>query len=291
MDDHHHGTHVAGTIGAAGDNGIGVAGVNWTTRMMGIKFVDSTGNGTTADAIAAIEFAIAAKQAFAATGGADIRVLSNSWGGQEFSQALFDQVMAADTAGMLFVAGAGNNGFDNDFLPMYPASFDAPNVISVAATSNTDDVAWFSNYGAESVHLAAPGVDIFSTVPGATYAYSSGTSMATPHVSGAAALVLSVCDMDTAALKDTLLGTTEPLPSLEGITTTGGRLQVHSAVRACTLPPDTPTSLTARPGDTQIALAWQVALGAIEVQRQAQSHVRRALRHHCLRRRRRQLPR
>ena len=125
MDDHHHGTHVAGTIGAVGNNGIGVAGVNWTARMMGIKFVDSTGNGTTADAIAAIEFAMAAKQAFAATGGADIRVLSNSWGGQEFSQALFDQVMAANTAGMLFVAGAGNNGFDNDFLPMYPASFDA----------------------------------------------------------------------------------------------------------------------------------------------------------------------
>ena len=125
-------------------------------------------------------------------------------------------------------------------------------------------MAWFSNYGAESVHLAAPGVDIFSTVPGATYAYSSGTSMATPHVSGAAALVLSVCDMETAALKDTLLGTTEPLPALEGITTTGGRLQVNSAVRACTLPPDTPTSLTARPGDTQIALAWQVALGAMK---------------------------
>ncbi len=264
MDDHHHGTHVAGTIGAVGDNGIGVAGVNWTARMMGIKFIDDTGSGTIADAIAALEFAIAVKQAFAATGAADIRVLSNSWGDSEFSQALLDEVMATNAAGMLFVAGAGNSAFDNDILPMYPASFNAPNVISVAATTNTDDRAWFSNYGAESVHLAAPGVDILSTVPGGTYSFLSGTSMATPHVSGAAALVLSACEMDTATLKETLLGTVAPLPALAGITTTGGRLQVNSALRACTLPPDTPTNLTARPGDTQVLLAWNAALGAIK---------------------------
>ena len=204
------------------------------------------------------------KQAFAATGAADIRVLSNSWGGSEFSQALLDEVIATNAADMLFVAGAGNNGFDNDILPMYPASFNAPNVISVAATSNTDDRAWFSNYGAESVHLAAPGVDILSTMPGGTYSFLSGTSMATPHVSGAAALVLSACEMDTAALKETLLGTVAPLPALAGITTTGGRLQVNSALRACTLPPDTPANLTARPGDTQVLLAWNAALGAIK---------------------------
>lgn len=263
MDDHHHGTHVAGTIGAVGGNGLGVTGVNWTTRLMGIKFVDSTGSGTMADAIAAIEFAIAAKQAFASTGAADIRVLSNSWGGPDFSQALLDQVIAADAAGMLFVAGSGNDAFNNDFLPKYPASFDVPNVISVAATSNTDDLAWFSNYGAESVDLAAPGVDIYSTVTGGGYGYSSGTSMATPHVSGAAALVLSSCDLDTPALKETLLGTAETLPSLTGATVTGGRLQVHSAVRACLLPPDTPANLTARPADGEIMLAWQAALGAM----------------------------
>jgi len=264
MDDHYHGTHVAGTIGAAGDNGIGITGVNWNARLMGIKFLDAAGSGSIADAIAAIEFAIAAREAFAPTGGADIRVLSNSWGGPEFSQALLDEVIASSDAGMLFVAGAGNNGFDNDILPFYPAGFEVPNVISVAATDNTDEVAWFSNYGAGSVHLAAPGVDILSTVTGGGYAYLSGTSMATPHVSGAAALVLSVCDMDTAALKETLLGTVDPLSALEGVTITGGRLQVHSAMRACTQPPDTPTGLTARPADTQVQLAWNAALGALK---------------------------
>ena len=137
MDDHDHGTHVAGTIGATGNNGLGVVGVNWTTRLMGIKFLDATGSGTTADAIAAVEFAIAVKQAFAATGGANIRVLSNSWGGPDFSQALLDEVNAANDEDMLFVAGAGNDSFDNDILPFYPASFDAPNVISVAATTTT----------------------------------------------------------------------------------------------------------------------------------------------------------
>jgi subtilisin family serine protease len=262
MDDRDHGTHVAGTIGAAGNNGIGVAGVNWNARLMGIKFLDANGSGSIADAVAAIEFAIAAKQAFAATGAADIRVLSNSWGGPDFSQALLDEVIASHDADMLFVAGSGNSGVDTDSLPFYPAAFDVPNVISVAATDNTDDLAWFSNYGAQSVHLAAPGVDILSTVPGGGYGYSSGTSMATPHVSGAAALVLSVCDMDTAALKETVIGTVAGLSALQGVTITGGRLQVNSAMRACTLPPDTPAGLTARPADSQVLLAWTAALGA-----------------------------
>jgi len=263
MDNHSHGTHVSGTIGAVGNNGIGVVGVNWTARLMGIKFLDAQGSGSMADAIAAVEFAIAVKEAFAATGEANIRVLSNSWGGGDFSQALFDQINAANDANLLVVAGAGNNGFDNDILPFYPASFDAPNVVAIAATGNTDDAAWFSNYGASSVHLGAPGVDILSTTPGGTYEFSSGTSMATPHVSGAAALVLSRCDVDTAALKDTLLGSVDPVPSLAGITVTGGRLNVNSALHACTAPPETPAGLTAHGADTKVMLSWSAALGAL----------------------------
>ena len=208
MDDHNHGTHVAGTIGAAAGNGIGVVGVNWVTQLMGVKFLDASGSGTIADAINALDFVMQARQAFAATGGADVRVLSNSWGGRSFSQALRDEIAATADADMLFVAAAGNDGFSNDLLPTYPASYDVGNVIvAVAATTNTDARAYFSNYGAASVDLGAPGVDILSTTIGNTYSFSSGTSMATPHVSGAAALVLSRCDLATAALRSTLLST------------------------------------------------------------------------------------
>src|SRR5262245_18893348 len=140
---------------------------------MAIKFIDASGEGTTAEAISSVEFAAAVKERFAATGAANIRVLSNSWGGSDFSQALLDEVNAVNDADILFVAGAGNDSFDNDVLPFYPASFDAPNVVSVAATDNTDDLAWLSNYGATSAHLGAPGVDILSTTRGNHYAYLS----------------------------------------------------------------------------------------------------------------------
>jgi subtilase family serine protease len=263
MDDEDHGTHVSGTIGATGDNGTGVVGVNWTTRLMAIKFIDASGSGTTEDAISAVEFAIAVKQRFAATGEANIRVLSNSWGGPDFSQALLDEVNAANNEDMLFVAGAGNDGTDNGTDPFYPASFNAPNVVSVAATDNTDELAWFSNYGADTVHLGAPGVDILSTTIGNHYAYLSGTSMATPHVSGAAALVLAGCNLDTATLKETLLGTVDSLPTLAGLTTTGGRVNVYSALYSCTAPPQTPTGLKARGNDSKVTLTWSSALGAI----------------------------
>ncbi len=262
MDDHNHGTHAAGTIGAVGNNGEGVVGVNWTTRLMGLKFLDESGSGTVAGAINAIEFAIQAKQAFAATGGANVRVLSNSWGGPDFSQALLDEVNAANGHDMLFVAAAGNNGLSNDIFPIYPASFNAPNVVAVAATTNTDSRAFFSNYGASSVHLGAPGVDILSTIVGGTYGFMSGTSMATPQVSGAAALVLSRCDLDTAGLKNTLLGSVEPVPALASLTMTGGRLDVNSAIHACIGPPDAPSGLTALAGDARVTLAWSAATGA-----------------------------
>jgi subtilisin family serine protease len=234
MDDFGHGTHVSGTVGAVGNNGIGVVGVNWKASVMGIKFLDSSGNGTTSDAINAIEFAIQAKSAFASSGRANVRVLSNSWGGSGFSQALLDEINKANTNDMLFVAAAGNTGTNNDTAPFYPASFDAPNVMAVAATDNNDHLASFSNYGQSSVHLGAPGVLVYSTYPGNSYQYESGTSMATPHVSGAAALVLSRCSLTTAGLKNTLTASVDPLPSLSGLTVTGGRLNVNKAIRACT---------------------------------------------------------
>jgi subtilisin family serine protease/subtilase family serine protease len=262
MDDHHHGTHVSGTIGASANNGIGVAGVNWVADIMGIKFLGPDGSGTIADAINGIDFVIQAKHAFAATGGANVRVLSNSWGGRDFSQALENEIALANGEEMLFVAAAGNDGFSNDILPLYPASYEVPNVVAVAATTNTDARAWFSNYGAETVHLGAPGVDILSTTPGNTYAYFNGTSMATPHVSGAAALVLSRCALDTAQLKSTLLATVQPIAALAGITTTGGRLDVNSAMQSCVAPPGTPTNLTALAADHRVTLSWDSVVGA-----------------------------
>ena len=232
MDDNNHGTHVAGTIGAVGNNGMGVAGLNWTASMMALKFLDSTGSGTTANAIKAIEFAVQAK-AVLGTAIADVRVLSNSWGGTGLSQSLLNEINRANAANMLFVAAAGNSGLNIDVSPSYPASFQAPNVVAVAASNNRDQKASFSNYGATTVHLGAPGAAILSTTRNNTYSAFSGTSMATPHVSGAAALVLSACSLTTAGLKAAILNGVDPIPAMAGITTTGGRLNVYNAIRSC----------------------------------------------------------
>ena len=221
MDDHGHGTHVAGTIGAAGNNGIGITGVNWSTRLMPVKFLDAQGSGTEAGAIAAV--------LYAAENGA--AVLNNSWAGGDYSQALADAITVADTHGSLFVAAAGNDGSDNDAVPTYPASYDLPNVLSVAATDNSDDVAYFSNVGRRSVDLGAPGVNIYSTWPGASYQYLSGTSMATPQVSGAAALAKAAFPSAGAVgLKALLLDSVDPNASLSDLTATGGRLNAATAV-------------------------------------------------------------
>ena len=262
MDDHNHGTHVSGTIGAAAGNGAGVVGVNWVTQLMGVKFLNASGSGTIADAINALDFVMQTRQAFAATGGADVRVLSNSWRGRSFSQALRDEIAATADADMLFVAAAGNDGFSNDILPTYPAGYDVDSIVAVAATTNTDGRAYFSNYGAASVDLGAPGVDILSTTIGNTYSFSSGTSMATPHVSGAAALVLSRCDLATSELRSTLLSTVQPVAALASMTATGGRLDVNSAIRSCMAPPAAPSGLTATGRDASVALSWSGAAGA-----------------------------
>jgi subtilisin family serine protease len=245
MDDDNHGTHVAGTIGAVGDNGTGVVGVNWTARIIGGKFLDASGFGTTANAVNVIDFMIQTKAMFAGTSGANIRVLNNSWGGGGFSTSLRNAIIDANSANMLFVAAAGNGGSDgigdnNDFFPFYPASYDVANVVAVASTNNRDFKSGFSNFGATSVDLAAPGSGILSTVIGGGYSSFSGTSMAAPQVSGGAALVLSVCDYTTAQLKDALLSTVDVLGSLAGLVATSGRLNVDNAIRSCGPPPDRP---------------------------------------------------
>jgi subtilisin family serine protease len=220
-DDNGHGTHVAGTIGAAGNNAVGVVGVNWHVRLMPLKFISAGGTGTTADAISAV--------LYAADKGAT--VLNNSWGGDDYSQALADAITVADTHGALFVAAAGNSATDNDSMPTYPASYALPNVLTVAATDNSDQLAYFSNVGRKSVDLGAPGLNIYSTWPGGTYQYMSGTSMAAPHVSGAAALAKAAFPSASGVgLKALLLESVDPLASLSSYTATGGRLNANNAV-------------------------------------------------------------
>ena len=226
-DDNNHGTHVSGTIGAVGNNGVGVAGVDWNARIMALKFLGSNGSGSDADAISAV--------LYAADHGA--RVASNSWGGAPFDQGLIDAIAYGASKGMLFVAAAGNDGVNMDVSPEYPAAFDSDALVSVAATDSSDQMAYFSNYGATTVDLAAPGVGILSTTPGNTYQSFSGTSMATPHVSGAAALVMSHFPGATLyGTKALLMRSADPKSNLSGTSVTGGRLNVFNAVSCSSSP-------------------------------------------------------
>ncbi|MEB3343271.1 S8 family serine peptidase, partial [Okeania sp.] len=222
FDGNGHGTHVAGTIGAKGDNDIGITGVNWNVDLMALKFLNDRGSGYTSDAILAIEYATMM--------GADLT--NNSWGGGGYSQALYDAIAAAGAAGSLFIAAAGNDyGNNNDIFPSYPASYDLDNIISVASTDHNDNLSYFSNIGATSVDLGAPGSSIYSTIPGGGYASYNGTSMATPHVSGVAALVLAENpNLSYQEVKEIILESTDPISALAGKTLTGGRLNALSAL-------------------------------------------------------------
>ncbi|MGH3372571.1 MAG: S8 family peptidase, partial [Nocardioidaceae bacterium] len=173
-DDLGHGSHVAGTIGAAGNDGIGVTGVNWTTSIMSLKFIRPTGSGLISDAVAAIDFAVSAKVA-----GVNVRVLNASWGGSGRSQALLDVIRKAAENDILIVASAGNGGGTD--VPHFPCNFRVENLLCVGASDHDDNLASFSNSGA-TVDLAAPGTDILSTRAGGGHRYLNGTSMATPHV-------------------------------------------------------------------------------------------------------------
>ncbi len=228
MDDHGHGTHVAGTIAAAGDNGRGVVGVNWSSSIMALKFLSGSGRGYLSDAVRAINYATMMRTMY----DVNVRITSNSWGGGGYSFAMASSIAASNDAGIMFVAAAGNSRSNNDASPHYPSSYNAPNVVAVAATDHNDNLAWFSSYGATTVDLAAPGVSTYSTVPGNDYDWFSGTSMATPHVSGVAALAWSVApDASVAEIKNVLLQGTDPLASLSGKVLTGGRLNAYNTLQ------------------------------------------------------------
>ncbi|MBE0543457.1 MAG: S8 family serine peptidase [Verrucomicrobia bacterium] len=223
MDDNDHGTHVAGTIGAAANDGNRMVGVAWNVRLMALKFLGASGGGSTGDAIKCIDYGVA--------NGA--RVLNNSWGGGPFMQSLFDAIVRARDAGVLFVAAAGNDAQNNDVAPSYPANYAVENVISVAAMDRFDQLAGFSHYGLTTVDLGAPGVSIFSSASGSDTDYQSfqGTSMAAPHVSGVAALILSLYPAaDLEEITGRLLGGTVPVPSLSGRTVTGGRVNAYNSL-------------------------------------------------------------
>jgi subtilisin family serine protease len=221
-----HGTHVAGTIGAVGNDGRGVVGVNWEVSILPLKFLDDWGFGSTAGAIAALNYAAVLRSA-----GVNIVATNNSWGGGGYSSALRTVIARHNEAGILFVAAAGNDGTDNDAASAYPASYDLANVISVAAIDHAGQAASFTNFGRTSVDLAAPGVDVYSTIPGSSYASFSGTSMAAPHVAGVVGLLAAANPQATAGeLRAAILDTTVPVPGLAGRLETGGRLDAAAAL-------------------------------------------------------------
>ena len=237
VDDQGHGTHVAGTIGAVANNAIGIAGINWRVQLLSLKFLNASGSGYLSDAILCFNKAISLKQ-----NGINIRVTNNSWGGGPYTQSLKDTMASVEAAGILNVCAAGNSGVNADSSPMYPAAYDNRGIVSVLASDQNDAAAGFSNYGLASVDIGAPGVSILSTeatgkcslCDPSGYRYLSGTSMASPHVTGVVAalfhqnptltpfeardILLNFASYDT--LKDAKARTT----------TTGGRLNFAKAV-------------------------------------------------------------
>jgi subtilisin family serine protease len=268
-----HGTHTAGTVAAVADNGSGVAGVCPNCRIMPLRFLGPNG-GSTSDAIAALDYAVA--------NGATVS--NNSWGGGGYSQALYDAIAAAGATGHVFVAAAGNNGTDTDVYAHYPSAYDLSNIISVAATTNNDLRAGFSNYGVVSVDLGAPGLDIASTYTNGQYVWSSGTSMAAPHVAGVVALLQGmspsqVQDSNCPAWADSasgivnrVLDSVRQAPAMLGLTVTGGILNAYNAIVGICPPRATPPPPLVAPGnfsaedgtDGTAKIYWDTVAGATE---------------------------
>ena len=221
-DDNSHGTHVAGTMAAVGDNGIGLVGVNWRAKIVACKFIGSNGSGTVSDAIECLDYLLDLQE----NHNVNIVATNNSWGGGGYSQALYEAIQRHQEAGILFLAAAGNSAVDNDEVPHYPSSYDLTNIISVAATNHDDELAWFSSYGHTTVDVAAPGVDIWSTVLNHAYDSYSGTSMATPHVTGLVGLLKAHEPTYSAQqIKSVILTSGKPLDNLRDKVLSGRRIQ------------------------------------------------------------------
>lgn len=243
MDDNFHGTHCAGTIGAVGNNGLGVVGVAWNVKVMPVKVLSGTGSGSVATVAAGINYAVSR----------GVKIVSMSLGTTSYSQTLEDALKNAKQHGTLIVAAAGNSGQNSDLYPIYPAASTQDNVISVAASTQTDGLASFSNFGANSVDIAAPGVSILSTTLSQGYAYASGTSMATPHVAGMAAILASVnSSLSYADIKAALLRGVDTSSAFSGKMTSGGRANLYRSLTLAyptPLPTQTPTPTPTEPSD------------------------------------------
>lgn len=264
LDDNGHGSHVAGIMGAMGNNGIGVAGVMWHVQLMSLKILDSTGTGTIGDEVAAIDYAVMMKNR-----GTNIKAMNASFGGSDFSNIELSAISVANDAGILLMAAAGNGnkkgvGINDDLTPEYPANYNLPNIIAVAATDQSDNLASFSDFGPNSVHVAAPGVLILSTVvPGlpfclassvSGYDFCDGTSMSTPFVTGLAGLLAAMYpEFTPAQIRGTILRYVDVLPSLQGKILTGGRINSFKAVSSLLAP----TGLAAAANSaTSVSLTW-----------------------------------
>lgn len=244
IDDQGHGTHTSGTIAAVGNNGLGVTGVNWNAKLLACKFLDAQGSGTDAGAIECFNYVVAMRNR-----GENVRVTSNSWGSPRgsapISTVLQAAIDAAGVSGIVNVFGAGNDGTDNDTTPFDPASYSSPSIISVASSGQTDRRSFFSNFGATSVDIAAPGEDILSTYPGAGYESLSGTSMATPHVAGVAALLAKLDPtLSAEAVKALLLANVDQSPRWAGRVVSGGRLNAYRAAAATNATPNSPPQVS-----------------------------------------------
>lgn len=268
-----HGTHVAGTIGGVGGNNAGVVGVNWAVTLISAKFLGPSG-GYTSGAIAAVDYLTDLKTRH----GLNIVATSNSWGGGGYNQSLRDAIRRGGDANILFIAAAGNSSSNNDAVVNYPSNYDCSFtlagqargwdcVIAVASITSAGALSSFSNYGATTVDIGAPGSSINSTLPSNTYGSYSGTSMATPHVSGAAALCASINPAFTARqIRQAIIDSTAPTASLAGKTVTGGRLDVGAMSVLCepaVVSPvsGTPGNLQASPvSTTSIGLNWSDAV-------------------------------